>query len=102
MCGFEPLLPSETVREGRSGLLPEILAWQSDPELSVVCSAGGELKLRGVEIAAWQAIKIPRKWDAPDRRPDKLPVPQLAAMFGRLRLAMSAWMEALDHLTPSR
>ncbi len=97
---IEPLLPDETVREGRHGL-PELLAWQSEPELCVLCSPTGELKLRGVEVGTWQAIEIPRKWDDPDRRPDKRPDAHLAAMFGRLRAAMNAWMEALDHLTPA-
>ncbi len=99
---IEPLLPAETVRDGRSGLLPEILAWQSEPELRVLCSPAGELKLRSVEVAAWQAIEVPRMWDDPDRRPDKRPDAQLAAMFKRLRAALNAWMEALDHLTPAR
>ncbi len=98
---IEPILPSETVREGRNGL-PEFLAWQSEPELQVLCSPAGELKLRGVEVATWQAIELPRKWDDPDRRPDKRPDGQLAAMFKRLRSAMNAWMEALDHLSPAR
>ena len=40
--------------------MPEILAWQSEPELQVLCSPTGELKLRGVEIATWQAIELPR------------------------------------------
>lgn len=98
---IEPLLPSETLREGRSGL-PQILAWQSEPELRVLCSPTGELKLRGIEVATWQAIEVPRKWDDPDRRPDERPDAPLAAMFKRLRAAMNAWMEALDHLTPAR
>jgi hypothetical protein len=96
---IEPLLPSQTVREGRGGL-PEILAWQGEPELRGLCSPTGDLKLRGVEVAAWQAIEVPRRWDDPARRPDKPPDAQLAAMFKRLRAAMNAWMEALDHLTP--
>ena len=96
---IEPVLPSETVREGRNGL-PEILAWQSEPELQVLCGPAGELKLRGVEVATWQAIELPRRWDDPHRRPDQRPDAQLEAMLRRLRVAMDAWMEALDHLTP--
>lgn len=96
---IEPVLPSETIREGRNGL-PEVLAWQSEPELQVLCGPAGELKLRGVEVATWQAVELPRRWDDPDRRPDQRPDAQLEAMVRRLRVAMDAWMEALDHLTP--
>jgi len=98
---IEPVIPVEKVREGRHGLLPEILAWQSEPELNVLCSPTGELKLRGVEVATWQAIELPRKWDDSSRKPDKAPDAQLTAMFKRLRAAMNAWMEAMDHLTPA-
>lgn len=97
---IEPVIPLENIREGRNGL-PEILAWQSDPELNVLCNLAGALKLRGVEIATWQAIALPRKWSDTSRKPDKGPHDQLAAMFKRLKAALDAWMEALDHLTPS-
>lgn len=97
---IEPVIPIENVREGRNNL-PEILAWQSEPELNVLCSPDGMLKLRGVEIATWQAINLPRKWGDTSRKPDKRPHEQLAAMFERLKVALNAWMEALDHLTPS-
>jgi hypothetical protein len=97
---IEPVVPIDKVREGRAGL-PEILAWQSDPELTVLCDRQGVLKLRGVELATWQAITLPRTWDDPDRPPDPAPGAQLLAMFKRLRIAFNAWMEALDHLTPA-
>jgi hypothetical protein len=97
---IESVIPLENVREGRKGV-PEILAWQSEPELNVLCNPDGSLKLRGLEIATWQAITLPRKWDDTSRNPDKRPHDQLAAMFKRLKAALNAWMEALDHLTPA-
>lgn len=98
---IESVIPIDNVRQGRNNLLPEILTWQSDPELNVLCMPDGTLKLRGVEIGTWQAIYLPRKWDDPSRKPDKRPHDQLAAMFKRLKAALNAWTEALDHLTPS-
>lgn len=97
---IEPVIPLENVREGRKGV-PEILAWQSEPALNVLCNPDGSLKLRGLEIATWQAITLPRKWDDTSRKPDHRPHDQLAAMFQRLKAALNAWMEALDHLTPA-
>ena len=88
------------MREGKSGL-PEILAWQGEPEAHVLCSPDGVLRLRGVELATWQAIETPRRRDDSERRPDRLPDEQLVAMFTRLKAAMNAWMAALDHLSPS-
>ncbi len=61
---IEPVIPLESIREGRNGL-PEILAWQSEPELNVLCNLVGALKLRGVEIATWQAIDLPRSGATP-------------------------------------
>jgi hypothetical protein len=96
---IEPVIPPEHVRERHNGL-PEILAWQGEPELDVLCDLVGRLKLRGVEIATWQAIDLPRKWSDSDRAPDARPHDQLVEMFKRLKVALNAWMEALDHLTP--
>lgn len=97
---IDPIVPEERVREGKRGL-PEILAWQGEPEAHVLCSPEGGLRLRRVELATWQAIETPRRFDYDERRPDKPPDEQLLAMFGRLKAAMKAWMEALDHLSPS-
>lgn len=96
---IEPMIPVERVRADRNNLLPEVLAWQSDPELNVLCGPDGALKLRGVELATWQAINLPRKWDDSSRKPDKRPDDQLAAMFKRLKAALNAWMAALKYLT---
>ena len=98
---IEPLVPAETMREGRDGL-PEILAWQGEPEARVQCGPDGELWLHGIELSSWQAIELPRKWDDSSRRPDAPPDAQLAAMFARVKLALNAWMEVMDHLRPSR
>jgi hypothetical protein len=52
--------------------------------------------LEGLEIAAWQAIDVPRILDDPDHDPDPGPDEELAAMFGRTQAALSGWMQALD------
>lgn len=97
---IEPLLPIEQVRENRKGNL-EILAFRGDPELNVFCRPDGSLVLRGVEVAAWQAISLPRKWDDSSRKPDKGPHEQLAALFRRLKASLQGWRQALDHLAPT-
>jgi len=98
---IDPVVPEERVRESKRGLLPEILGWQSEPEAHVICGADGALRLRGVELATWQAIELPRRFDDPERRPDKAPDAQLVAMMERLKAAMGAWAETLDHLSPT-
>ena len=97
----EPVASVESARRGRSDLLPETLVWQSDPELCVLCKPDGTLRLRGIEISTWQAIYLPRKWDDPDRKPDRHPYDQLAAMCRRVETSLDAWMKALDHLALS-
>ena len=96
----EPLLPEKTVEETSWGRLAA-LAWKGQPELKATCTADGVLKVERVELASWQAINPPRIWDHPDRM-DEGPEEQLAAFFARVRQALHAWVECLDHLTRSR
>lgn len=98
---IERLLPDEVMTEGVRGL-PAVLAWQSDPVLAVQCSPEGELKLNAVEVSAWQLITLPRARSSSEREPDEHPGEQLREMFKRVRLAMNAWMEAMDHLAKQR
>ena len=95
---IEPLVPEKTSRATRDGL--EVLGWQTDPVARVVCGPDGELKLEAVEIAAGQIIELPRQWDDRDRRPDPTPGAPLRDLFTRVRAALNAWMQAVDHLTP--
>lgn len=95
--GDERLIPAEIFRENRVGL-PDILAWQSEPALEVICGPDGMLKLRGVEITSWQAIDLPRVWSDSDRRPDHHPSDQLSAMFKRVKAALGAWTDSSKSL----
>lgn len=88
---IERLLPDEAVCETD-------LAWRGEPTLEVECFSEGGLKLTAVQVSAWQGITLPRRWDDSARELDDHPAEQLAAMFKRVRLAMNAWMETLDHL----
>jgi hypothetical protein len=88
----DPLLPS-------SGG-PAIKSWRGEPTAEVRCDASGELLLRGVELAAWQAIVLPRQWDDPDREPDETVQRQLEAFAERLRDAIQAWKTCLKALLP--
>jgi hypothetical protein len=93
-----PLLPDEVVREHRGGQL-EILGWQGQPELEAGCRPDGTLVLGGVSLAAWQAVHPPRNSDTHKDRP---PHAQLEELFSRLKAALHAWSESLDHLRPGK
>lgn len=93
---IEPLLPEQPHRENRMGLT-EVLAWQGSPTVRTVCSVNGELLLGAVELAAGQIIELPRSLDCPDV-PDEGPEEQLTQLFTRVRAALMAWTQALDHL----
>lgn len=95
---IEPLLPRETARENRMGML-EVLGWQEKPRATVVCTEDGDLRLESVEISAGQIIELPRLLDCPDE-PDAGPEGQLGALFQRVRASLMAWMQAVDHLRP--
>jgi len=92
-------VPEETTRETKEGV--EILAWQGEPVARVAIAPGGELKLESVKVSAFQLIELPRIWDDPDRKADEHPHHQLDALFKRVRAAMHAWREGIDHLRPA-
>ena len=94
---IEPVIPEDNVREADDGRL-EILAWRGEPVVKAICGADGELKLESVQLSAWQAIELPRQWDDSEREPDEHPHQQLREMFQRVRSALHAWMEVMDHL----
>ncbi|HET6150875.1 MAG TPA: hypothetical protein VFH68_25285 [Polyangia bacterium] len=95
---IEPLTPEEQVRQDEGGRLA-VLAWQqAEPHVHALCRPSGDLMLDGVELGAWQAVEVPRTLDDPDQEADPGPEEQLTGMFGRTRAALSAWMQALDHL----
>jgi hypothetical protein len=95
--GVDRMVAEEMVREDDDGQLA-ILAWQGEPDLEVACGPGGLLRLKGVQIEAFQIIELPRKWDDPEQEPDDDPSQQLDALFRRIRAALHAWMEAVDAL----
>ena len=94
---IEPVVPEEVTRGGRGGRIA-ILAWQGEPQARVMIAPDGTLKLEEIKLRSWQAIELPRKWDDPSRQPDKPPGQQLVAMFARVKAALNAWMEVMDHL----
>lgn len=96
---IEPLISEDAVRETPEGRLA-ILAWQGDPEAKITCNPLGELRLESLTVRAFQGIDLPRKWDDPEREPDEAPHAQLRAMFERVRAALYAWGEVMDHFRP--
>jgi len=91
----EPLLPSERASPGGP-----VESWRGEPEAQVRFGPGGEPWLLGVELAAWQAIHIPRQWGDRDREPDDSPEQQLEAFAGRVHGALLAWKGCLKELLP--
>jgi hypothetical protein len=84
----------------KSGALP-VDSWRGEPEAQVQFGADGELWLLGVELAAWQAITLPRQWDDREVESDEPPQLQLEAFAQRLHEALQAWKDCLKALVPS-
>jgi hypothetical protein len=93
----EPLVTGDVFREAPSGF-HAILAWQGEPELKVICTPAGELRLADISIRAFQGIDLPRRWGDTEGPADDDPHEQLSAMFNRVRAALYAWGEVMDHL----
>lgn len=94
---IEPLVTTEVTRATDDGD-HAVLAWQGDPEIETTCNAQGELRLRSIAIAAFQGIDLPRVWDHSENEPDDHPHEQLRTMFLRVKAALYAWGEVMDHL----
>jgi hypothetical protein len=94
---IERLVGQEVAHETSEGN-HTVLAWQGDPEIKLTCSATGELRLEAITVSAFQGIDLPRCWDDSDRQHDEDPQEQLAKMFERVKAALYAWGEVMDHL----
>ena len=97
---IERLVSDDVVREMPDGR-HAILAWQGDPEVKASCNPRGELRLEAIMVSAFQGVDLPRVWNDSGREPDDDPYDQLEAMFHRVRAALYAWGEVMDHLRPS-
>lgn len=98
---IERLVPEETYRLNKHGM-PEVLAFQGEPQATFGCPLDGQLLLERVEVEACQAIKLPRTWDDSSKKPDAPPDRELKKFFKRIRAAAYAWKESLDHLATER
>ncbi|HWO09898.1 MAG TPA: hypothetical protein VNN80_10480 [Polyangiaceae bacterium] len=95
---IEPLLPAERWRKTARGV-GDVLAWRGAPKATVVCLPSGELRLEAVETSAGQLLDLPRvlaDGDEPSTRTEA----RLRELFERLRAALTAWMQAVEHLRP--
>jgi hypothetical protein len=93
----ERLVSEDLLREADDGR-HAILAWQGEPELKVICGPGGALRLEAITVSAFQGLELPRQWSDSEREPDDPPHEQLTALFARVRAALHAWGEGMDHL----
>ncbi len=70
----------------------------SDPiQASVKLLEDGRLNLESMTFKAWQAIRLPRQWDDPDKR-DPSPVDELWDFAGRISRAISVMEDGLANL----
>ena len=94
---IEPLVADEMVREDAEGRLA-VLGWQGEPEIRATCNNLGELRLESIRVSAFQCLDLPRRWDDQSRAGDEPPYQQLDEMFARIKVALHAWGEVMDHL----
>jgi hypothetical protein len=74
----------------------------SDPiQASVKLLEGGQLNLESMTFKAWQAIKLPRQWDDPEKK-DPSPVDELQDFANRIARAMSALENSLAQLAEGK
>lgn len=94
---IERLLPEDEVEETASGELA-YLAYKGEPQITVTSDADGNLLLSRIVLESFVAVHPPRVWDDPERPEDDEVHVEVEQMAKRLRAALYAWGEALDHL----
>jgi hypothetical protein len=88
-----------TERKERQGRLIAVLGSLEEVELEARCDAGGILSLKGVSIAGFRLIRVPRMWDDPDRRSaEKGAAEELARLARRFKNAMDQWTGCVAEL----
>ncbi len=97
MGSVDPLLPALKAKLSPRGL-PIVESWLGEPEADVAIRPDGDLRLSGVTLRAWQAIKLPRHWDDPERKPDAHPQKQLESFAKRLHDSLEDWKRCLKLL----
>ena len=74
----------------------------SDPiQASVKLLEDGRLNLESMTFKAWQAIKLPRQWDDPEKK-DPSPVGELQDFANRIARAMNALENSLARLAEGK
>jgi hypothetical protein len=94
----EPLVPPPVIRESKTGRL-RLLSMQEPPVVTATCQPNGELRLERIAMTGWQGLDLPRETYDEDPKPRERLYRQLVAMFARVKAALHAWMEVLDHFT---
>ena len=70
----------------------------SDPiQANVKLLEDGQFNLESMTFKAWQAIRLPRQWDDPEKR-DPSPANELQNFANRIARAMNAMEDGLSHL----
>lgn len=93
---LEPVIDEEVDDFEDTG--PIVGGWQGEPTATFQCGREGALSLERIEMAAWQAVTVPRCWDDSTREADAPPDAQLERLFARVRSSLHVWSEVLDHL----
>ena len=94
---LSPLLPNQTSRVNPEGYV-EVLAFKDAPSAEFTVTADGAVMLEGLHLSGWQGIQLPRQWSSSEQV-EVDPNEALVDLFSRVRNALQAWMESLDHFT---
>jgi hypothetical protein len=88
-----------TEHKERQGRLIAILGGLEEVGVEARCDAGGMLSLKGVSIAGFRMVRVPRVWDDPDRRnSEKGAAEELARLARRFNNALDEWTGSVAEL----
>jgi hypothetical protein len=92
----EPLVPTPAIQESESGSL-RLLSMQEAPHVTLSCGPEGTLAVQRIEVSGWQALDLPRETYDDEKRARERLDRQLREMFARVKSALHAWTEVMDH-----
>ena len=83
----------------RQGRLVAVLGAREEVEIQARCDAEGALSLKGLSVAGFRLVRVPRVWDDPDRRnAEKGAATELARLAQRFKNANDEWAESVAEL----
>ena len=83
----------------RQGQLAAVLGWLDEIDIATKCNSAGVLSVKGLSIAGFRMVRVPRVWDDPDRRDaEKGAAAELSRLAQKFKYSLDEWSKSIAEL----